>query len=153
MTAPTTRKPGIVIVVPPIGSVSEPPIVHSTTMKVMADSDADTMPTTNSTGDSVASRRSSAIRYSGFCVVALDEVELVVAAIAEPAIDHVTGEPAAPAPLRRHAQVDQDHPGRTLATASTGKIIAWNRTTSAFLFSSASKITRFQTVSWYWMTS
>ena len=81
-------------------------------MKVAADSAADTMPTTNSTGDSVAMRRSSAMRYSGLLVVALDQVELIVAAVGEPAIDHVAAEPAAPAALRRHAQVDQHDPGR-----------------------------------------
>ncbi|MGY4347450.1 hypothetical protein ACVWXM_003917 [Bradyrhizobium sp. GM7.3] len=47
-------------------TVSAPPIVQSTTMKVTADSSADVTPARKSTGESVATRRSSAIRYSGF---------------------------------------------------------------------------------------
>ena len=45
---------------------SEPPMVHSTTMKVSADNTAVVMPVKKSTGDSVASLMSSAMRYSGF---------------------------------------------------------------------------------------
>ena len=41
----------------------------------------------------------------------------------------------------------------TLATASSGKIMAWKPTTAASCFSSPSKMARFHTVSWYWMTS
>ena len=46
--------------------VSAPPMVHSTPMKVAADSNAEVTPLTKSTGDSVAIRTSSAMRYSGF---------------------------------------------------------------------------------------
>ena len=51
---------------PPMAELSAPPMVHSTTMKVAADRNADVTPLTKSTGDSVAIRTSSAMRYSGF---------------------------------------------------------------------------------------
>jgi hypothetical protein len=41
-------------------------MVQSTTMKVAADSSADVTPAMKSTGASVAIRKSSAMRYSGF---------------------------------------------------------------------------------------
>lgn len=41
-------------------------MVHSTTMKVSADNTAVVMPVQKSTGESVASLMSSAMRYSGF---------------------------------------------------------------------------------------
>ncbi len=56
----------MVISVPPILTVSAPPIVHSTMMKVVADRSAEVTPAAKSTGASVATRRSSAIRNSGF---------------------------------------------------------------------------------------
>ena len=51
---------------PPTVTVSAPPMVHSTTMKVAADRNAEVTPATKSTGESVATRRSSAMRCSGF---------------------------------------------------------------------------------------
>ena len=51
---------------PPRLKLSAPPMVHSTTMKVAADRKACVTPLTKSTGDSVAMRTSSAMRYSGF---------------------------------------------------------------------------------------
>ena len=51
---------------PPMVKSSAPPMVHSTTMKVAAERKACVMPLTKSTGDSVAIRTSSAMRYSGF---------------------------------------------------------------------------------------
>ena len=56
----------MVTVEPPSVTVSAPPMVQSTTMKVAAERNADVTPATKSTGESVAIRRSSAIRYSGF---------------------------------------------------------------------------------------
>ncbi len=56
----------MVMVDPPIVTVSAPPMVQSTTMKVAADSSAEVTPARKSTGESVATRKSSAIRYSGF---------------------------------------------------------------------------------------
>ena len=56
----------MVIVDPPSVTVSAPPMVQSTTMKVAADSNAEVTPATKSTGESVAIRKSSAMRYSGF---------------------------------------------------------------------------------------
>ena len=47
-------------------TVSAPPMVQSTTMKVAADRNADVTPATKSTGESVAILKSSAMRYSGF---------------------------------------------------------------------------------------
>ena len=52
--------------IPPSVTVSAPPMVHSTTMKVAADRNAEVTPAAKSTGASVATRRSSAMRYSGF---------------------------------------------------------------------------------------
>ena len=51
---------------PPRLTVSAPPIVQRTTMKVAADKTAVVIPVTKSTGASVATRTSSAMRYSGF---------------------------------------------------------------------------------------
>ena len=51
---------------PANGTVSAPPMVHSTTMNVVADRNAWMTPVAKSTGASVATRRSSAMRYSGF---------------------------------------------------------------------------------------
>ena len=62
-------------------------MVHSTTMKVVAESSAEVTPAAKSTGASVATRRSSAMRNSGILVVAADEVELIVAAACKPAVD------------------------------------------------------------------
>jgi hypothetical protein len=45
---------------------SEPPIVHNTTMNVAADKAAVVTPVAKSTGASVASLTSSAMRFSGF---------------------------------------------------------------------------------------
>ncbi|MHC2394616.1 hypothetical protein ACVIHB_009472 [Bradyrhizobium liaoningense] len=56
----------MVMAEPPSVTVSAPPMVQSTTMKVAADSSADVTPARKSTGESVAIRRSSAMRYSGF---------------------------------------------------------------------------------------
>ena len=56
----------MVIVEPPTVTVSAPPMVQSTTMKVAADSNAEVTPAMKSTGESVAIRKSSAMRYSGF---------------------------------------------------------------------------------------
>ena len=56
----------MVTVEPPSVTVSAPPMVQSTTMKVTAERNADVTPATKSTGESVAIRKSSAIRYSGF---------------------------------------------------------------------------------------
>ena len=56
----------MVTVEPPSVTVSAPPMVQSTTMKVAADRNADVTPATKSTGESVAIRKSSAMRYSGF---------------------------------------------------------------------------------------
>ncbi len=56
----------MVTVEPPTVTVSAPPMVHSTTMKVVADRNAEVTPAAKSTGASVAMRRSSAMRYSGF---------------------------------------------------------------------------------------
>jgi hypothetical protein len=56
----------MVSVVPPREMVSAPPIFHSTTMKVAADNSAEVTPAVKSTGASVAIRKSSAMRYSGF---------------------------------------------------------------------------------------
>ncbi len=47
-------------------TVSAPPMVQSTTMKVKADNSAEETPVMKSTGESVATRKSSAMRYSGF---------------------------------------------------------------------------------------
>ena len=47
-------------------TVSAPPMVHNTTMKVVADRNAEVTPAAKSTGESVAIRKSSAMRYSGF---------------------------------------------------------------------------------------
>ena len=47
-------------------TVSAPPMVQSTTMKVAAERNAEVTPATKSTGESVEIRRSSAMRYSGF---------------------------------------------------------------------------------------
>jgi hypothetical protein len=41
-------------------------MVQSTAMKVVADRKAEVTPAAKSTGESVATRKSSAIRYSGF---------------------------------------------------------------------------------------
>ena len=94
------------ISVPPSFKDSEPPIVHSTVMKVAADSTAVVTPVAKSTGKSVASLMSSAIRYSGFLWSPEDEMQLVVAAVGEPTIEQMMGQPFAPAPLRGHARVD-----------------------------------------------
>ena len=56
----------MVIVEPASVTVSAPPMVQSTTMKVAADRNADVTPATKSTGESVAILKSSAMRYSGF---------------------------------------------------------------------------------------
>ena len=56
----------MVTVEPPSVTVSAPPMVQSTTMKVAADRNAEVTPATKSTGESVAIRKSSAMRYSGF---------------------------------------------------------------------------------------
>ncbi|MGY4381289.1 hypothetical protein ACVWZ3_008928 [Bradyrhizobium sp. i1.3.6] len=56
----------MVMAEPPSVTVSAPPMVQSTMMKVAADNSADVTPARKSTGESVATRRSSAIRYSGF---------------------------------------------------------------------------------------
>ena len=48
-------------------------------------------------------------------VVALDQVELVVAPLGEPARHRVLGEPGAPAPLHAHARVDHAHRDRDAA--------------------------------------
>jgi hypothetical protein len=65
-TAPRTRNPGITSLVPRISRSSAPPTVHNTTVKVTADKSAWVSPTANSIGASVATRMSSAMRYSGF---------------------------------------------------------------------------------------
>ena len=57
---------GMVTVEPPSVTVSAPPMVQSTTMKVAAERNADVTPATKSTGKSVAILKSSAMRYSGF---------------------------------------------------------------------------------------
>ncbi len=41
-------------------------------------------------------------------VVAADQVELVVAPVLQPGVEHVIGKPGAPAPLRGHAAIDVD---------------------------------------------
>src|SRR5262249_56452179 len=64
--AATTRNREIVNVVPPYETVSAPPMVQSTAIKVAADSSAEETPAMKSTGASVAIRHSSATRYSGF---------------------------------------------------------------------------------------
>ena len=56
----------MVSVEPPSVTVSAPPMVQSTTMKVEADRNAEVTPAMKSTGESVAIRKSSAMRYSGF---------------------------------------------------------------------------------------
>ena len=56
----------MVIVDPATVIVSAPPMVQSTTMKVVADKNAEVTPAAKSTGESVAIRKSSAMRYSGF---------------------------------------------------------------------------------------
>jgi len=66
MTAAITRKPGMAMVLPPTWMVNAPPMNHRTPMKVTADRIAAKIPTAKSTGASHATRRSSAIRYSGF---------------------------------------------------------------------------------------
>src|SRR6516162_1185788 len=61
-----TRNPGMLTLVSPNRSVRAPPKVHRTITNVMAESPACRTPAAKSTGDSVAIRRSSAMRYSGF---------------------------------------------------------------------------------------
>ena len=39
-------------------------------------------------------------------VVAADQIELIIAAVLEPAIDQIVGQPLAPAPLQGHARID-----------------------------------------------
>ena len=56
----------MVMVDPQTTTVSAPPIVQSTTMNVVADKNAEVTPAAKSTGESVAIRKSSAMRYSGF---------------------------------------------------------------------------------------
>jgi hypothetical protein len=56
----------MVTVEPEMVTVSAPPMVHSTTMNVVADRNAEVTPAAKSTGESVAIRKSSAMRYSGF---------------------------------------------------------------------------------------
>ena len=99
-----TRKPGTVTVEPAIVRVSAPPIVQSTTMKVEAERNAEMTPAMKSTGDSVAIRKSSAMRASGFCVVAADQVQLIVTAVCEPSRDNCGREPGTPAALNHHAK-------------------------------------------------
>ena len=55
----------MVTLVPATWSVSEPPMNSSTPMKVIAEVAAVKIPTPKSTGASQATRRSSAMRYSG----------------------------------------------------------------------------------------
>ena len=56
----------MVMVDPVTVTVSAPPMVQSTAMKVAADSNAEVTPAMKSTGESVAILKSSAMRYSGF---------------------------------------------------------------------------------------
>jgi hypothetical protein len=60
-----TRNPGIVISLPPSVMLRAPPMVHNTTIKVSAESTAWKNPAAKSTGASVPTRKSSAMRYSG----------------------------------------------------------------------------------------
>ncbi len=54
------------MVAPATVTVRAPPIIQSTTMNVVADRNAELTPAAKSTGESVATRKSSAMRYSGF---------------------------------------------------------------------------------------
>ena len=56
----------MVISVPPSVKVSAPPMVQSTAMNVIAESEAVVTPTAKSTGASVDTRKSSVSRPSGF---------------------------------------------------------------------------------------
>jgi len=104
-----TRKPGICNACPPISMSSAPPTAHSTTMNVIADMTAAEIPKAKSIGASVAMRVSSPMRYSGVLVLALHQVEMIVAALRDPAVERVVGHPLAPEPLRGHAAIDARH--------------------------------------------
>ena len=63
-------------------------MVQSTTMKVAADRNAEVTPATKSTGESVAMRKILGDAVFRILVVAADEVELIVAAVGQPARQH-----------------------------------------------------------------
>jgi hypothetical protein len=66
------------------------------------------MPEAKSTGASTATRRSSATAYSGLSWSPAHEVQLVVAAAAQPAVERVRVQPGAPTPLQGHPGVHRD---------------------------------------------
>ncbi len=98
---------------PPSDSVNAPPMVHSTTINVVADKNAETTPVTKSTGASVATRRVLGNAVFRIGVIALDKIELIVTSIGEPACDHRVGQPLPPQTLNAHAgehlQYAHDH--------------------------------------------
>ena len=101
-----TRKPGMWICSPPTVRSSAPPIVHSTTMKVAADKQG-----LGDAADEVHRRFGCDAHIVGDAVfgigvVARHQIELIVPAVGEPAVDDVVADPGAPAALQGHAHID-----------------------------------------------
>ena len=86
-------------------------------------------------------------------VVALDQVEMVVAAVVEPAVEHVVGQPLAPQALHRHLHVDV---GDGEEHAAEQQRDVDHRLTQHFrrvLLLERIEQRRFQTFIWYWKNS
>src|SRR3954462_7032747 len=96
------RKPGTVTAAPKISMVTAPPTVQSTTMKVAAESTAVVSPIARSTGLGRNPRVVGDATF-GVAVRPAGEIELVAAAVAQPAIKQALVEPGTPAPLHGHA--------------------------------------------------
>ena len=130
--------------------VSAPPIVHSTTMKVEADRNAEVTPAMKSTGEFGGDPQILGDAGFGVLVVAADEIELIIAAVGEPARDDRGGEPGAPAALNRHANEDLRNDEAPLPNTSGKNTALRIETVWASRCSMASKIARFQTLMPYW---